>query len=330
MWAEQLWAEQLWEAAAVGDAYTYSTSRPSQSNERKAGTASTLDSESVSHFSRLSAQWWNPVGEFSLLHAMNPIRLDFMRQKLQEVGQWEETRCQVMAKNRGDHTTPVSTVWEGNGRWLNGLNALDVGCGGGLLSESLARVGADVMGIDASQSNVEIAKLHAAKDPCLSTASSPTYRHVMAEDLLAETGPNQFDVVCAMEVIEHVKSPRLFLDTLGKLVKPGGHLFMSTIARTPLSKFLTIFMAEDVLRLVTPGTHRHDQYINPSELVEHFTSEIPWIPLHADPHTPTRLSFETRGAFYIPGLGKWYLANRGADKYGSEQSNFFFWVRKPL
>jgi polyprenyldihydroxybenzoate methyltransferase/3-demethylubiquinol 3-O-methyltransferase len=261
---------------------------------------------------------------------MNPIRLDFMRQKLQEIGEWEETRNLLLAKNRGDRFMPVDRPWEKSGRWLDNVNALDVGCGGGLLSESLARLGAIVTGIDASSSNVEIAKLHASKDARLSLSSSPTYRHVMAEDLLAETGPNQFDVVCAMEVIEHVKSPRLFLETLANLVKPGGHLFMSTIARTPLSHFLTIFMAEHVLRLVTPGTHRHDQYINPSELVEHFTREIPWIPLHGNQLQPSRVLYETRGAFYIPGVGKWYLANRGTDKYGSELSNYFFWVRKPL
>ena len=131
-----------------------------------------------------------------------------------------------------------------------------------------------------------------------------------------------------MEVIEHVASPRLFLHSLADMVKPGGHLFMSTIARTPLSHFLTITMAETVLRLVTPGTHRHDQYINPSELVEHFSTDIPWI--HPQDSTePHRLQYETRGAFYVPGLGKWYLASRGMDKYGSEQANYFFWVRKP-
>jgi polyprenyldihydroxybenzoate methyltransferase/3-demethylubiquinol 3-O-methyltransferase len=270
------------------------------------------------------------VGEFSLLHAMNPIRLDFMRQKLQEVGEWEETRDLLLAKQRGEKVMPVDRKWERGGQWLSGVKALDVGCGGGLLSESLARIGADVLGVDASHSNVEIAKLHAARDPGFRTSSSLAYRHVMAEDLLSEKGPNQFDVVCAMEVIEHVKSPRFFLQTLADLVKPGGHLFMSTIARTPLSRFLTIFMAEDVLRLVSPGTHRHDQYINPSELVEHFRSDIPWIKPASSTSLPDRLQFETRGAFYLPLYGKWLLANRDMKKYGSELSNFFFYVRKPL
>lgn len=293
-------------------------------------STSTLDSESVSHFSKLSAQWWNPEGEFSLLHAMNPIRLDFMRQKLKEVGEWQETKELLMARKQGKVETTISGSWQKDAHWLEGMKALDVGCGGGLLSESLARVGANVTGVDASASNVEIAKLHAAKDVGFSIGrnQTPLYRDILAEDLLAESGPNQFDVVCAMEVIEHVKSPRLFLKALADLVKPGGHLFMSTIARTSISRFLTIFMAEDVLRLVTPGTHRYDQYVNPSELVDYFKSDIHWI--GTDSSLPNRLQYETRGAFYIPGLGKWYLANRGMDKYGSQLSNYFFWARKPL
>lgn len=267
---------------------------------------------------------------------MNPIRLDFIRQKLQEIGEWEETKRLVQARKKGKESISIDRPWEQGGKWLNNVKALDVGCGGGLLSESLARVGANVLGIDASNSNVEIAKTHAAKDfgfnPSSSNSSNKSssllaYRHVMAEDLLAEKGPDQFDIVCAMEVIEHVKEPRFFLQTLANLVKPGGHLFMSTIARTPLSNFLTIFMAENVLRLVTPGTHRHDQYINPSELVEHFQNDIFWI--QKDSSQPNRLQFETRGVFYLPGLGKWYLANRGMEKYGSESSNYFFWVQKP-
>lgn len=114
--------------------------------------------------------------------------------------------------------------------------------------------------------------------------------------------------------------------------QPGGHLFMSTIARTPLSYFLTIFMAENVLRLVTPGTHTHAQYIDPDELVRHFESDIPWV-AHVSPqlqqYVPRRVQIETRGTFYLPGLGTWVLAPRDANPTLSQSANYFFWVRKP-
>lgn len=183
---------------------------------------STRDDASVAHFARLSSQWWDPQGEFGLLHAMNPVRLEFMRHKLREVGEWDETHRLVKAKQSaraGEQVhVPIDRPWEQGAAWLRGASALDVGCGGGLLSESLARLGARVLGIDASEANIEMAKIHAAQDERLA-ASPLAYRHVMAEDLLASQGPEQFDIVCAMEVIEHVKEPAVFLKTLADLVK---------------------------------------------------------------------------------------------------------------
>lgn len=286
-----------------------------------------MDSESVAHFTRLSSQWWDPQGEFALLHAMNPVRLQFMREKLKEVGEWEETKSSLEgSRQKSSHETP----WTQDGAWLSGQRVLDVGCGGGLLSESLARLGANVTGIDASSSNIEMAKIHASQDEKFhQSKSSLEYQSIMAEDLLSKGGKEQFDIVCAMEVIEHVRQPDLFLSTLAHLIKPGGHLFMSTIARTPLSYFLTILMAENILRFVTPGTHKHNQYIDPDELLNHFREQIPWIGESESPIFPKRVQYETRGTFYLPGLGKWVLAPRDSNKTITEAANYFFWIRKP-
>ncbi len=197
----------------------------------------------------------------------------------------------------------------GKTQFLSRLDVADIGCGGGLLSESLARLGARTTGVDASASNIGIATTHAARDPLLSrehTLGGPslTYLHTTAEDLVAQN--RTFDVVCAMEVLEHVNGPADFLRSLNHLVRPGGHLFLSTIARTPLSWFLTIFMAEDVLRLVTPGTHTHEQYINPKEIVDFFKDDLKWYG-QGKTDLPQRLHFETRGTAYLPWkvLGHW-------------------------
>jgi len=233
---------------------------------------------------------------------------------------------------------------------LQGLDVLDVGCGGGLLSESLARLGAHTVGIDASESNIAIASLHASADPRLSASGvdskgSLTYRHTSAEAILEEE--KRFDVVCSMEVLEHVDNPAGFLSSCSELLKPGGHLFLSTIARTPLSYVLTILVAEHILRKVTPGTHTHSKYINPSELISFFhkyrspsapqfqpTSPSeqlgrPWITRTYDHGLPTRMEAEVRGMVYIPWRGQWTLTPRGASGWGATDCNYLFWVRKP-
>ncbi|TFY74552.1 hypothetical protein EWM64_g9457, partial [Hericium alpestre] len=147
-----------------------------------------------------------------------------------------------------------------------------VGCGGGILSESLARLGGRTLGVDASEANIRIASLHASADPHLSThtpsGGTLAYRHASAEALLQEQ--KRFDIVCSMEVVEHVDNPAAFLASCAELVKPGGHLFLSTVARTPLAYLLTIFAAENVLRLVAPGTHTYSKFVNPSELIDFF------------------------------------------------------------
>lgn len=224
-------------------------------------------------------------------------------------------------------------------------------------AQSIARLGANTLAIDASPSNVSVAQTHATLDPSLNLINSqiprpsslsslstpPTrgsleYRHCAAEDL--EQEGKQFDVVCAMEVIEHVEDPRGFLECLMNLTKvtslpssslsshrsltnlpsffqPGGHLLLSTISRTPLAKFLTITMAESVLRLVTPKTHTYHKYLKPCELQEFFEEKGWW-------------GMETRGCIYDPIKGGWRLLGMGEYAGMGEMVNYFAGVRKPL
>ncbi|KAF8635039.1 hypothetical protein AX15_000577 [Amanita polypyramis BW_CC] len=280
---------------------------------------STVNEAEIAHFSRLSSQWWDEQGEFCHLHRMNPVRTEFIRQKVLETA-------------FDDGSVPNDTPNTHNP--LNGLQALDVGCGGGLLSESLARLGAHTLGVDASESNIAIAQTHASAD--LKLASTLSYLHGPAESLLSE--PKRYDVVCSMEVIEHVNNPVSFLETCAELVKPGGHLFLSTISRTPLAYVLTILLAEHVLRMVTPGTHSYSKYIKPTELVDFFkeyrsplhsgSGELsrPWI--NPNLLDPTRTEAEVRGLIYNPLQGRWFLAPRGA--YCATECNYLFWVRKPV
>lgn len=274
---------------------------------------------------------------------MNPARIQFLREKLDEVWGYELAQRQVEARRSNatlsSPSTSTTTTAQarsplenlGKTQFLRGLDVADIGCGGGLLSESLARLGARTTGVDASASNIGIATTHAARDPLLSRphplgGASLSYLHTTAEDLVAQS--RTFDIVCAMEVLEHVNGPADFLRSLDSLVKPGGHVFMSTIARTPLSWFLTIFMAEDVLRLVTPGTHTHHQYINPHELVDFFQHDRKWY--SQGTKLPQRLHFEVRGTAYLPWKGVWTLAKPATSLPGTQECNYFFWARKPL
>ncbi|ORX54627.1 ubiquinone biosynthesis O-methyltransferase [Hesseltinella vesiculosa] len=222
----------------------------------------TIDAAEVKKFSAISDEWWEPHGAFGMLQLLNPPRVAYVRDRL----------------GKSDTSLPFQH-----------LKMLDIGCGGGLLSESLVRLGGQVVGADASENNIKMAKLHARKDPQLWRGpGSLDYRHTTAEDLLA--AKEQFDVVMAMEIIEHVNQPLQFLQTCGQLTRPGGSLFLSTMSRTPLAYALTVFLAEKVFGMVHDGTHDWSKYIKTQELtdaIESFGDEwhvkdirgIAWDPL---------------------------------------------------
>ncbi|OLP53732.1 bifunctional 3-demethylubiquinol 3-O-methyltransferase/2-polyprenyl-6-hydroxyphenol methylase [Rhizobium rhizosphaerae] len=197
----------------------------------------TIDQSEVDRFSALAAEWWNPHGKFKPLHKFNPVRLAYIRDKASE------------AFGR-DAKAP---------RPLEGLRLLDIGCGGGLLSEPMARMGASVVGADASEKNIKIAQTHAA-----GSGVSVDYRAVTAE-ALAEAGET-FDIILNMEVVEHVSDVPFFLSTCASMLRPGGLMFVATINRTMKAAALAIFAAENVLRWLPRGTHQYDKLVRPEEL----------------------------------------------------------------
>lgn len=197
----------------------------------------TIDQTEVDRFSAMAAEWWSPTGKFRPLHKFNPVRLGYIRDK-------------ASAHFNRD---PKSA------RPLEGLRVLDIGCGGGLLSEPVARMGASVLGADASEKNIGIAKTHAAQ-----TGVSVDYRAVTAE-ALAEAGET-FDIVLNMEVVEHVADVDFFIRTCASMVRPGGIMLVATINRTLKARALAIFAAEVVLRWLPRGTHQYEKLVTPTEL----------------------------------------------------------------
>ena len=200
-------------------------------------TTNTIDPAEVAKFEAMAADWWDPNGKFKPLHLMNPLRLDYIA-------------SQIAAEFDRDLHAPHP---------LEGLRVLDIGCGGGLLSEPMARLGAEVTGIDAAGGNLPVARLHAEQ-----TGVEVTYRHCSAEELVAEGA--QFDVVLTMEVIEHVADPAALLRACHALMRPGGLLLCSTLNRTPKSYALAIVGAEKILRWLPQGTHDWRKFLTPEEL----------------------------------------------------------------
>src|SRR5690606_39205269 len=192
----------------------------------------TVDEAEVARFSALAAQWWDPTGKFKPLHKFNPVRLGYIKE-------------QVCARFGRDPRAPGAFV---------GLRFLDIGCGGGLLCEPMARLGAEVVGADASATNIEVAKLHAAESGVMID-----YRATTAEDL-ADAG-EKFDVILNMEVVEHVADIDLFVAKCAEMVKPGGIMFVATINRTLKALGLAIVGAEYVLRWLPRGTHQFGKLV---------------------------------------------------------------------
>ena len=187
-----------------------------------------VDPQEIAKFSELAHRWWDPGSEFAALHAINPLRLD----------------------------------WIDGAARLAGKRVVDVGCGGGILADSMARRGADVLGIDLAAKALTVARLHALEV----ATPSLVYRETAVENLAMEA-PESFDVVTCMEMLEHVPDPASVVKSCAVVVKPGGWLFFSTINRNAKAFFLAIVAAEHVLKLLPAGTHEYARFLRPSELL---------------------------------------------------------------
>ena len=202
-------------------------------------STNTVDQDEVAKFEAMAAEWWDATGKFKPLHMMNPCRLDYITE-------------QIAAEYNRDLT---------EGAPFKGLRLLDIGCGGGLLSEPMARLGATVVGADAAPTNIEVARIHAAK-----SGLDIDYRNTTAEALAADG--EQFDVVLNMEVIEHVSDPAAYMRACHDLLKPGGLMIASTINRNPKSFMVAIIGAEQIMRWLPRGTHDWKKFITPDELYD--------------------------------------------------------------
>ena len=240
-----------------------------------------LDPAEVEKFSKLAAEWWEPKGKFAVLHVFNPLRLAFIKE-------------QVTARFGRD---PFDR------QPMAGLGLLDVGCGGGLLSEPMARLGATVVGIDPAEENIGTAKVHAMEQEL-----EIDYRATTAESVLSSG--ESFDVILAMEVIEHVADPAAFMKTCAGLLQPGGLIFVASINRTLKSFALAIIGAEYILGWLPRGTHQWEKFVTPTELHG-------WLDANG-----LEVVGET-GVAYSPFTGDW---RRSRD----EDVNYMLVARKPI
>ncbi len=212
--------------------------RPAAPEQRSGGSTKTAVDDEVARFAAIADAWWDPEGEFRPLHRLNPLRVAYIRNHV--AGHFDRD--------------PLAS------RPFVGLSLLDVGCGGGLVSEPMARLGARVTAIDAEEKSVRIARSHARRH-----GLDIDYRCALPEDLLAEG--QAFDIVVAMEIVEHVADPGAFLEISASLLRPGGAMAMATLNRTLKALALAKIGAEYVLRWLPAGTHDWNRFVRPSELV---------------------------------------------------------------
>ncbi len=245
------------------------------SNTSDIPKSNNVDPAEIAKFSALASRWWDMNSEFKPLHALNPLRLAHIERMVQQ----------------------------NSGSGLAGKRIVDIGCGGGILTESLAAKGATVVGLDMAKAPISVAKLHA-----LETGKAIDYRLMPAEDL-AEQEPGSFDVVCCMEMLEHVPNPTAMVAACAKLAKPGGTLVFSTINRNPKSFLFAIVGAEYVLQMLPKGTHEYRKFITPAELAS-FTRQAGLEPM------------DLTGMTYNP-ITQIYKLGKDVDV------NFIFTTRKP-
>lgn len=227
----------------------------------------TIDAAEVERFSRMAAEWWDPGGKFKPLHKFNPVRLAYIKDKVSD----------HFGRDAGTTDT------------FSGLRVLDVGCGGGLLCEPMARLGADVVGVDPSITNINVATLHTGQ-----SGLDIDYRATSAEALAADG--ETFDVILNMEVVEHVADVPLFLAQCARMLRPGGLMFVATINRTLKAWGLAIIGAEHVLRWLPRGTHQYEKLVRPEEIRAPLSGEGLAI-------------LETRGVFYNLLRDQWQLSD---------------------
>jgi len=189
-------------------------------------TMKNVDPQEIAKFEALASRWWDKESEFKPLHAINPLRLNYIDERA----------------------------------LLPGKKVVDIGCGGGILSEGLSQRGAHVLGIDMGEAPLSVAKLHA-----LETGIDIEYRQMTAE-LLAQEEAGTYDIVTCLEMLEHVPDPKSIIDSCARLLKPGGELFLSTINRNPKAYLFAIVGAEKILKMLPKGTHEYKKFIKPSEL----------------------------------------------------------------
>ena len=243
--------------------------------------STTVDQEEIAHFTAMADEWWDAQGKFKPLHLMNPVRLEFIR----------------------DHIVQHYSLNATNAAPLDKLDIADIGSGGGLICEPLCRLGANVTGIDAAKKNIAVARLHAQQ-----MELEIEYLHSTAE-AQAATG-KQYDVVLALEIVEHVADVDAFLAAITALVKPNGLLFMSTLNRTAMSYAKAIIGAEYVMRWLPKGTHHWNKFFKPSELI------MPLQQLGIQP-------MDLQGLVYDPFNSRWSL-NPSDTKV-----NYIFAAKKP-